>query len=263
MSQPTRIPAVFIGHGSPMNAIGTNDWTAAWQALGRALPRPRTILAISAHWYTRGSLVTGNALPPTIHDFGGFPAELYQVRYDAPGDPALATQLVERLQGIPVTVRDDWGLDHGTWSVLVHVFPNADIPVVQLSVDATRPAAFHYALGQQLASLRDEGVLLLGSGGVVHNLARVVWSPAAAVPDWAASFDAQVRAHVASADHQPLVDYHTFGEAARLSVPTAEHYLPLLYVLGAQQPDERADFLCGGFDLGTISMTSLVVGAGR
>src|SRR5450432_1504984 len=168
-----RLPALFVGHGSPTNALDTNPFTAAWQQLGQQLPRPRAILAVSAHWYTRGSFVTVNVRPPTIHDFGGFARELYEVQYPAPGDPALAARVAELLRPVEVGAATDWGLDHGTWSVLVHAYPQADVPVVQLSIDADQPATVHYALGKRLAALRDEGILVVGSGGIVHNLRRL------------------------------------------------------------------------------------------
>ena len=243
-----------------MNAIAKNRYTTAWRELGVALPRPRAILAVSAHWYTRGTFVTVDARPRTIHDFAGFPEALFKVRYDAPGEPALAARLVEQLESVPVRAATDWGIDHGTWSVLVHMYPAADVPVVQLSIDATQPPAFHHALGSRLASLREQGILLLGSGGIVHNLARVDWSNALP-PPWAVEFDDRVRAQVLAGDDAPLVDYALLGEPARLSVPTPDHYLPLLYVLGSRQPGEAATIPLTGFDLATISMTSVLIGA--
>jgi 4,5-DOPA dioxygenase extradiol len=256
-----RMPAVFIGHGSPMNALEANVFTDAWRALGKSLPRPRAILSISAHWYTSGAFVSANEVPRTIHDFAGFPAALFEMRYAAPGDPALAARVVELLS--PDTVRPsiDWGLDHGTWSVLVHAYPTADIPVVQLSIDGTQAAAVHYALGQRLAPLRDEGILLLGSGGIVHNLARVDWSNASRPPPWAVDFDERVRARLRAGDDAALVRYEQLGDGARLSVPTPEHYLPLLYVLGSRLPGDVVTIPLTGFELGSISMTAVVLGA--
>ena len=257
----TRLPALFVGHGSPTNALATNAATDGWRALGAQLPRPRAILSVSAHWYTRGSQVTTNAMPRTIHDFGGFPKPLYEMRYGAPGDPALAARVIELLGPDPVRPSSDWGLDHGTWSVLVHMYPKADIPVVQLSIDGTQPAAVHYALGQRLAPLRDEGVLVFGSGGIVHNLMRVDWANASPPPPWAVDFDERVRARVLAGDDTALIDYLQLGEGARLSVPTAEHYLPLLYVLGCRRPGDVATIPITGFELGTISMTAVQLGA--
>ena len=255
-----RLPALFIAHGSPMNALPSSRFGQAWQQLGRTLPRPRAIVSVSAHWYTSGTWVTQNATPKTIHDFGGFSPALYEISYPAPGDPELALQLVERLAAVAAQPSSDWGLDHGTWSVLVHIYPNADIPVVQLSIDATQPAAFHYALGQQLAPLRDQGVLILGSGGIVHNLARLDWSDREPPPQWARNFDVRVCALALAGDHPPLIQYQDLGPDAQLAVPTPDHYLPLLYVLGAQQPGEPVSVPVSGFELGTISMSSVVVG---
>jgi 4,5-DOPA dioxygenase extradiol len=255
------MPAVFVGHGSPMNAAAVNPFTAAWRDLGRTLPRPRAILAVSAHWYVRGTRVTANTAPPTIHDFGGFPRPLYEIRYPAPGEPALAARVVELLSTEGAERSSEWGLDHGTWSVLVHAYPDADVPVVQLSIDATQPADVHYALGQRLAPLRDEGVMLLGSGGIVHNLGRVDWSGASPPPPWAVEFDAQVRERILAGDDAALVRYEALGESARLAVPTPDHYLPLLYVLGSRRPDDVARIPLTGFELGSISMTAAVLGA--
>jgi 4,5-DOPA dioxygenase extradiol len=256
-----RLPALFVGHGSPTNALESNPFTAAWQRLGQELPRPRAILAVSAHWYTRGSFVTVNARPPTIHDFGGFARELYEVQYPAPGDPALAARVAELLRPVEVGAATDWGLDHGTWSVLVHAYPQADVPVVQLSIDADQPATVHYALGKRLAALRDEGILVVGSGGIVHNLRRLARERAAPPPVWAAEFDQWVRDHIERREHAALLDLEVVGEGARVSVPTPEHYLPLLYVLGAQGVEDTASFPVSGFDLGSLSMTSVLVGA--
>ena len=256
-----RLPALFVGHGSPMNALEQNDYTRAWRALGDSLPRPRAILAISAHWYTRGTFVTANEQPRTIHDFGGFPQPLFEVAYPAAGSPALAARVAALLAPLNVREATDWGLDHGTWSVLVHTYPDADIPIVQLSIDGTQPPAFHLAVGRRLGALRDEGILVFGSGGIVHNLGRLQRDGTGVTPGWAQEFDDWVRARAAAADHEALVDFASRGDAARLSVPTAEHYLPLLYVLGTQRPGESVSVPVSGFDLGSLSMTSIVIGA--
>jgi len=253
------MPAVFVGHGSPTNALAQNRATEAWQELGKVLPRPRAILAVSAHWYTRGTYTTANARPETIHDFGGFPKPLYEIRYDAPGDPELASRVVEMLAPVAARESTEWGLDHGTWSVLLHMYPEADIPVVQLSIDGTQPPAFHYAVGKRLASLRDDGVLILGSGGIVHNLALADWAGTRPPPAWAIQFDQTVRERVTGADDSALVEFEQFGDAARLSVPTPEHYLPLLYVLGARRQGDTARIVVDGFELSTISMTAAVL----
>ena len=227
------MPTVFVGHGSPMNALDDNVHTRAWRRLGETLPRPKAILSVSAHWYIHGTAVTAMEQPQTIHDFYGFPPELFAMRYPAPGAAALASRVQALLQPIRVSADQEWGLDHGTWSVLVHLYPQADIPVVQLSIDATQPPAIHYQIGQRLAALRDEGVLIFGSGNVVHNLRRVRWGDDAVPYPWATSFNDQLRDALLRADHQFAIGYEKAGEAAQLSVPTPEHYLPLLYVLGA------------------------------
>ena len=256
-----RMPAVFIGHGNPMNTLERNRYTQAWQGLGRALPRPRAILAISAHWYIGHTAVTAMAQPPTIHDFGGFPEALFQYQYPAPGEPELAARVGDLLAPLPVSLdQSEWGLDHGTWSVLAHLYPEADVPVVQLAIDRSKPHQFHYDLGQRLKPLRDDGVLILGSGNVVHNLRRIKFAPNAPAEDWAVSFEGDVRRALESRHHPALIDYPGLGPAARLAVPTPEHYLPLLYVIGAQDEDESVQIPVDGIDLGTISMLSAVVG---
>jgi len=257
-----RLPAVFLGHGNPMNALQENAWTRAWAALGAGLaPRPRAVLAISAHWYIPATAVTAMAAPRTIHDFGGFPRELFAMRYPAPGDPALAARVAGLLEPLPVGADQSWGLDHGTWSVLCHVFPQADVPVVQLSIDETRPPAFHYELGARLRPLRDEGVLILGSGDVVHNLEAYAWGRRPAQPyDWALRFESAVRERLVGSNRATLVEYAALGEDALLSVPTPEHYLPLLYVLGASTPEEVVTFPTEGIDGGSVSMLAVRFG---
>jgi 4,5-DOPA dioxygenase extradiol len=254
------MPAVFLGHGNPMNALQDNAYTQAWTAFGADIPRPKAILAISAHWYLPATLVTAMDAPRTIHDFGGFPAELYRARYPAPGDPELA----RRVQALdPLTVGKDllWGLDHGTWAVLCHVYPQADIPIVQLSIDESQPPAFHYELGRRLAPLRDEGILIVGSGNLVHNLHAYAWGRHAVEPfDWAVRFEDRVRRALREGDDLALIDYEALGSDALLSVPTPEHYLPLLYVLGTRKPGERISFPVEGVDGGSISMLSVRLG---
>ncbi len=257
-----RLPAVFLGHGNPMNALHANVWTRAWAALGDGLaPRPRAVLAISAHWYVEGTAVTAMTAPRTIHDFGGFPRELFEMRYPAAGDPALAARVAGLLAPLPVEASESWGLDHGTWSVLCHVFPKADVPVVQLSIDETRPPAFHHELGTRLRALREEGVLILGSGDVVHNLEAYAWGGRPAQPyDWALRFESAVRERLVAGDHAGLIDYAASGRDALLSVPTPEHYLPLLYVLGASIPGEAVTFPTDGIDGGSVSMLAVRFG---
>ena len=257
----TRMPAIFFGHGNPMNAIGRNGWTEGWARIGRELPKPRAILCVSAHWYPPATLVTAVERPRTIHDFGGFPRPLYEVQYPAPGDLALCRRVQETLAPLEVGLDQRWGLDHGTWSVLVHVFPDADIPVVQLSIDEVQPAQFHYDAGRRLAPLRDEGVLLMGSGNLVHNLHAYAWGQHAPEPyDWAVRFESRARDWMLAADHQPLIDYESLGRDAMLSVPTPDHYLPLLYILGAQQPGDAVTFPVEGVDGGSISMLTVRIG---
>ena len=255
-----RLPAIFFGHGNPMNALETNAYTEGWRRIGAALPRPKAVLAVSAHWYLPGTLVTAMARPRTIHDFGGFPRPLHEFRYDAPGSPELAARVQSLLAPLPVALDEEWGLDHGTWSVLTHVFPDADAPIVQLSMDETQPAAFHYALGQRLAPLREEGVLVIGSGNLVHNLHAYAWGRRPAEPfDWALRFEQQARQLIVDGDHVPLVEYEALGRDAVLSAPTPDHYLPLLYVLGARHPSDEATFPVEGIDGGSVSMLSVTL----
>jgi 4,5-DOPA dioxygenase extradiol len=255
------LPAIFLGHGNPMNALAHNSYTKAWRRMGNQIPRPKAILSISAHWYVPKTAVTSNAVPPTIHDFGGFPQELYQVRYPAPGDPALARRVQSMLAPLPVSLDDSWGLDHGTWAVLCHVYPDAQIPVVQLSIDKTQPASFHFQVGQKLAPLRDEGVLIVGSGNLVHNLHTYAWGGHLPAPyDWAVRFEAKAKELLLAGDHQPLVDYETLGQDALLAAPTPDHYLPLLYVIATRREGDAVTFPVEGVDGGSISMLAVQVG---
>lgn len=256
----TRMPAIFFGHGSPMYALEDNRYTQTWQRLGVTLPRPKAILAISAHWFTRGTAVTAMTQPKTIHDFGGFPQALFDVHYPAAGDPALAARVRDLLAPIEVQMDQSWGLDHGTWAVLGKAYPQADVPVVQLSIDATQPASVHYAIGQKLATLRDEGILIIGSGNVVHNLRTLVWGDAPPF-DWATRFNDYVRDHLLREDFAALIHYEQAGTDARLAVPTTEHYLPLLYVLGVKQAHESVTIAVDGMENGSISMMTAVIGA--
>jgi 4,5-DOPA dioxygenase extradiol len=255
------LPAVFFGHGNPMNALRDNSYTAGWRRIGREVRRPKAILSISAHWFVPEVGVTVMTAPRTIHDFGGFPRELYQVRYPAPGDPALARRVQALLAPLPVTLDESWGLDHGTWSVLAHVYPQADVPVVQLSIDEARPAAFHFELGKRLAPLREEGVLIVGSGNLVHNLHTYAWGRHQAEPyDWAVRFEQAAREMLLAGEYQPLVAYETLGRDAALSIPTPDHYLPLLYVVATRQQGEATSFPVEGIDGGSISMLAVQVG---
>ena len=255
------MPAIFFGHGNPMNAVQRNAWTDGWAEVGRSITRPVAVLCISAHWYVPALGVTSMERPRTIHDFGGFPRELFEFQYPAPGSPELARRVAEMLDEDVVEDTVRWGLDHGTWSVLCHVFPAADIPVVQLSIDETRPAEWHYELATQLRPLRDEGVLIVGSGNIVHNLHAYSWgrqdTPAF---DWAMRFEEKVRELMATGDHEPLVNYELMGKDAQLSAPTPDHYLPLLYVLAQQKEGEPVSFPVEGSDGGSVSMLSVMVG---
>ena len=259
MAKP--MPAIFLGHGNPMNALGHNSWTDGWAAIGKDIPRPRAVLCVSAHWYLPAFLVTGSSTPRTIHDFGGFPRELYEVNYPAPGDPALALRVQELLAPIRVDLDERWGLDHGTWSVLRHLFPEADVPVIQLSIDETQPSEFHYETAKRLSSLRDEGVLIVGSGNLVHNLHAYAWGRPQVKPlDWAVRFEERARELLLAGDHDPLIAYETLGKDAALSVPTPDHYLPLLYVIAHQRRGEQVTFPVDGFDGGSVSMLSVKIG---
>lgn len=257
-SQPEqrRHPALFLGHGSPMNAIEDNEWSRAFKALGRQLRRPRAILSISAHWYVPGIYVTADEHPRTIHDFSGFPRELYEVQYPAPGDPDLARKVVDLLGAETASLSEEWGLDHGTWSVLTHLFPAADVPVVQLSLDSRLALADHLELARKLCPLRDEGVLILGSGNLVHNL-RDAFSRMSrgdrTTPTWATEFDATVSAALDARDGEALVKAIA-TENGRLAHPTLDHYLPVLYVMGCVAPGDELSFPITGFDLGSLSM---------
>ncbi|MEX2495005.1 MAG: 4,5-DOPA dioxygenase extradiol [Woeseia sp.] len=261
MPKKTRMPSVFLGHGNPMNALSSNEWTRAWKSLGNSIDKPSAVLSISAHWYVPATAVTVNCNPRTIHDFGGFPKELYEMRYPAPGDPELAERVAALLQPERVGLSQDWGFDHGTWSVLAHVYPQANVPVVQLSIHKAKPARWHYELGKKLRPLRDEGVLVLGSGNLVHNLHTYSWGRHQQEPyDWATRFESFAREHLAAGEFDPLVDYEPLGRDARLAIPTPDHYLPLMYVLAQHQPGEPVAFPVEGFDGGSISMLSVMIG---
>lgn len=258
------MPVLFIGHGSPMNAIEDNTWSQGWRALGRTLPRPRAVLCVSAHWETPGPWLTGAAAPETIHDFGGFPQALFDVRWPAPGDPALARRVVELLgddaQGarFDAHIDQDRGLDHGAWGVLMPMYPQADVPVVQLGIDTRRPGAWHVALARRLAPLRDEGVMVLASGDIVHNLRRFAWrdpTPQA----WALRFRDRVNALILASDLAALADWPALGEDAALSIPTPEHYIPLLYALALAREGEPLRFFNDDV-VSSLSMTSLLIG---
>src|SRR5471032_1146152 len=259
----TRMPVFFLGHGSPMNALETNEHTRAWSRMGCSIPRPRAIVAISAHWYIPGTRVTAMERPRTIHDFGNFPRALFEVEYPAPGDPALAARVKELLApSIDVGLDQRWGLDHGTWSVLVHAFPDADIPVVQMSIDMTKPPDAHYEIAGKLGALRDEGVLIVASGNVVHNLETIRFGePQAAAYDWAARFNATMRRALTERDHQAVVNYYAGGRDASLAAPDPDHFFPLIYAVGLQGPEDALTIETDGIELGSVGMLSATIGA--
>ena len=254
----TPMPVLFLGHGSPMNAVEDNDFHRSWQALGARLRRPKAILCISAHWETRGVFVTGSEHPETIHDFNGFPRALFNVRYPAPGSPDLAYRVADLLDGARVHIDPNRGLDHGAWGVLQPMYPEADIPIVQLSLSGLQPGAWHYDLAKKLAPLRDEEVLVVASGNIVHNLRTFRFNDPRPY-DWALRFDEDVAEHVATGHHEGLLGYETLGTDALLAVPTPEHYLPLLYVLALQREDDPVEFFNEQV-ISSISMRSALIG---
>ena len=255
------MPAIFMAHGNPMHALRTNRFTESWRRLGSGLPKPEAILAVSAHWYIQESSVTGSDAPETLHDFHGFPPELSRVGYPAPGSPALAERVRELLRPAEVVRNDHRGLDHGVWAVLCHLFPDADIPVVQLSIDSTKAPQFHFDTGRRLSPLREEGVLVLASGNIVHNLRAYRWDDPEAAPfDWALRFEAESRRLIADGQGRRLVDYLDIGEDALLSSPTPDHFLPLLYILGLQREGEPVSFPVEGIEGGSLSMLSVRIG---
>ena len=253
-----RMPIIFIGHGSPMNAIEDNEFSHAWIIAGKALPQPKAILCVSAHWETKGTQVTAMDKPRTIYDFYGFPPELYAMKYPALGSPELAHRIGNLVGGSEITLSLTWGLDHGTWSVLSRLFPEADMPVIQLSLDMDKTAQAHYDLGRQLVPLRDEGILILGSGNIVHNLGMVVFEDVAF--DWAVEFDGKVKQWILDDNHEPIIQYNKQGRIAALAINSAEHYKPLLYVLGAKEPGEPVSFFADKVWGGSLSMRSIKIG---
>lgn len=253
-----KMPVLFIGHGSPMNAIENNEFSEAWKATASKIPVPKAILCISAHWETNGTKVTAMQTPKTIHDFGGFPQELFDKQYPAPGSPTLASETKSLIKKTSVELDMEWGLDHGTWSVLAPMYPEAKIPVYQLSLDYTKPPEYHYALSKELSALRRKGVLIIGSGNIVHNLGMIQWSDKAF--DWAIEFDAIAANHIEEGNHQPLINYKNFGKAATLSIPSNEHYLPMLYAIALQEKNESVSFFANKTTMGSISMRSIKIG---
>lgn len=254
------MPMLFVGHGSPMNAVEENEFSAGWRKVGKELPTPQAILCISAHWETRGTYVTAMEKPKTIYDFYGFPPEMYNLKYPAPGNLALAQETTTLVKKAKVQLDSEWGLDHGSWSVLRRMYPDANIPALQLSIDHFKSPEWHYQLAQELAALRKKGVLILGSGNMVHNLRMVNWENPHEPYDWAQEANAKFKELIAGGNHRPLIEYSTLGKAAMLSVPTPEHYLPMLYILGLKGEREAIQFFNDKAVMGSVSMTSFRVG---
>ncbi|MCX6733299.1 MAG: 4,5-DOPA dioxygenase extradiol [Candidatus Peregrinibacteria bacterium] len=255
-SRTERMPLLFIGHGNPMNAIEDNEYSRNWEKVGKDIPKPKAIICMSAHWTTKGSFVTAMETPPTIHDFYGFPQELYQVTYPAKGDPKLANDMCKIVKDIMLD-EDEWGLDHGAWSVLHKMYPKADIPVLQLSVDYSRSPEQQYELTKELVSLREKGILFLGSGNIVHNLSMASFDTKKPY-DWAVEFDALSRDLIEKGDHKALIHYEKLGAAAKMAIPTDEHYRPLLTTLALRGEDEKVEFFNEGIDLASVSMRSCI-----
>lgn len=261
--QDVKMPVLFIGHGSPMNGIEDNVFSDRWITLGREIPRPEAVLCISAHWLTNGTHITAMPHPRTIHDFGGFPQALFDVQYPAPGNPALAQETAELVTKTQVGLNHDWGLDHGTWSVVRRMYPDAAIPVLQLSIDFGRPAGYHYELAKELAALRKKGVLIIGSGNMVHNLRLVAWDkmnePDYAF-DWAIEMNETFKKLISDQDHKALANYEALGAAAKLAIPTPDHYYPLMYALGLQETGDDVSFFNDRYVAGSLTMTSVKFG---
>lgn len=257
-----RMPVLFIGHGSPMNAIADNRHTQMLHSLDKKIPEPKAVLCISAHWLTEGTWITHTNSPKTIHDFYGFPQELFDIRYPAPSSPVVAEQIKKLITNPEIQFDDEemWGFDHGTWSVLRHLYPKANIPVLQLSINHARPFEFHFELGKQLRSLREDGILIVGSGNIVHNLRKIVWEENAAPFSWAMEFDEWIKKKITERDFAPLMNNVSKTEAGKLSVPTTDHYIPLLYTLGASDDNDSLSFEHEGIDNGSISMRSISFG---
>jgi 4,5-DOPA dioxygenase extradiol len=254
-----RMPVLFIGHGNPMYGIEENQYTRGWRKAVANVPKPKAIVVVSAHWETRGTKITAMPKPPVIYDFGGFPQALFEAKYNASGDPSLAKNIAENLKERLIELDESWGLDHGSWTILRHLYPDADIPVLQLSLDYAKPAEEHYQMAKELAFLRDRGVLIIGSGNMVHNL-RLINFRAPQSHEWARSADEKFKDLILTGEHDKLIKYETLGSDVALSVPTAEHYTPLLYALALKTKDEPVEIFNDGIDLGAISMTSVKIG---
>lgn len=261
-SSTERMPVLFLGHGSPMNAIEENEFVSGFRKIGKEIPRPQAILVVSAHWETRGTYVTAVEKPATIHDFGGFPKALFDVQYPAPGSPELAKETKELIKKTEVGLDYQWGLDHGAWSVVKHLYPNADVPVIQMSLDHFKTPQYHYELAKELAALRNKGVLIIGSGNMVHNLRMVAWDKLNTTDyayDWAAEASAKMKSLIASDNHKELINYSAHGRPFQLAIPSPEHYLPLLYTLALKGEDEKVSFFNDKAVAGSLTMTSVKI----
>ena len=257
-----KMPVLFMGHGSPMNAIEENEFVTGWRNIGKTLPKPNAIICVSAHWETKGTFITAMEKPQTIHDFGGFPQALFDVVYPAPGNPMLAKETKNIIHKTEIGLDDKWGLDHGAWSVISRLYPNADVPVLQLSLDYTQPAQYHYDLAKELASLRQKGVLIIGSGNMVHNLSMVAWNKLNEPEygyDWALEANSEMKKYILNGDHKSLINYHLQGKAFELSIPTPEHYLPLIYTLALKEENEKVSLFNDKAIGGSLTMTSLKI----
>lgn len=263
LSSTAKMPVLFLGHGSPMNAIEENEFVSGFRNIGQTIQKPNAILCVSAHWETRGTFVTAMQNPPTIHDFGGFPKELFEVQYPAPGNPDLARETKSLIQKTEVGLDDKWGLDHGAWSVIKHLYPEADVPVIQMSLDYHQTPQYHYELAKEIKSLREKGVLIIGSGNMVHNLSMVAWDKLNADEygfDWAIEASEKMKKYILDGDHQPLINFRSQGKSFNLAIPTPEHYLPLLYSLALQDKNEEVNLFNDKAVAGSLTMTSVKIG---
>lgn len=261
-SSTDTMPVLFLGHGSPMNAIEENEFVSGFRNISKSIPKPNAILCVSAHWFTHGTKVTAMQMPPTIHDFGGFPKALFDVQYPAKGSPELATMTQEILKPTHIELDDKWGLDHGAWSVIIHLYPKADIPVVQLSIDYTKPASYHYELAKQLSSLRKKGVLIIGSGNIIHNLGLVDFKNMDKDNygyDWAIESRQKINNWLLDGNFEPIIHFEKQGAAIQLAVPTPDHYLPLIYALGLKEKSEQLSLFNDKLLAGSLSMTSVKI----
>ena len=262
LSSTEKMPVLFLGHGSPMNAIEENEFVTGFRNVGKEIPKPNAILCVSAHWETKGTFVTAMEKPRTIHDFGGFPKALFDVQYPAPGSPELAKETKRIIKKTEIGLDEKWGLDHGAWSVVKHLYPNADIPVIQMSIDYTQGAQYHYELAKELASLRKKGVLIIGSGNMVHNLGMVAWDKLNAGEygfDWALEASGKMKKFILSNDHKQLINFKSQGKAFDLAIPTPEHYLPLIYALGLKEENEKISLFNDKAVAGALTMTSVKI----